>query len=64
MNDDSLKKEDYDNKLTELNGKLNPIMMKIYSEGAGSGAQMPEMVPENVPVNSVSPENPTIDEID
>jgi hypothetical protein len=25
---------------------------------------MPEMVPENVPVNSVSPENPTIDEID
>ena len=64
LNDDSLKKEDYDNKLTELNGKLNPIMMKIYSEGAGSGAQMPEMVPENVPVNSVSPENPTIDEID
>ena len=38
LNDDSLKKEDYDNKLTELNGKLNPIMMKIYSEGAGSGA--------------------------
>ena len=64
LNDDSLKKEDYDNKLTELNGKLNPIMMKIYSEGAGSGAQMPEMVPENVPVNSVPPENPTIDEID
>ena len=61
---ENLTKEDYENKTTEMNGILNPIMMKIYSEGAGSGAQMPEMVPENVPVNQMSPENPTIDEVD
>ena len=49
-------KDDYDNKLTEINGKINPIMMKIYSEG---GREMPEAVP-------VSSDNDksTIDEID
>jgi len=62
LNSDSLTKEDYDNKCTEINGKINPIMMKVYSEGGG---EMPEMVPENVPVNQVSPDSqPTIDEID
>jgi len=33
-------KEEYENKLNEVNSELNPIMMKIYSEGAG-GAEMP-----------------------
>ena len=62
LNSDSLKKEDYDNKCTEINGKINPIMMKVYSEGGG---EMPEMVPENIPVNQVAPDSqPTIDEID
>ena len=53
-------KEDYDNKLTEVNGKLNPIMMKVYSEGSGGG------MPEDVPMSSVPEETdkPTIDEID
>ena len=27
-------KEDYENKMTEVNSILNPIMMKVYSEGA------------------------------
>ena len=37
--------------------------MKIYSEGGSE--EMPEMVPENVPLSSVSPDPiPTIDEID
>jgi heat shock protein 1/8 len=62
LNSDSLTKEEYDNKCTEINGKINPIMMKVYSEGGG---EMPEMVPEHIPVNQVSPDsNPTIDEID
>jgi heat shock protein 1/8 len=55
-------KEDYDNKLKEVNDKLNPIMMKIYSEGEG-GSEMP--VPP--PGEGVSPEGvsaPTIDEVD
>jgi len=53
-------KEEYDTKLTEINGKINPVMMKVYSEG-GSG-EMPEAVPmSSVPEES---EKPTIDEID
>ena len=52
-------KEDYDNKLTEVNGKLNPVMMKVYSEGGGG-------MPESVPMSSVPEESdkPTIDEVD
>ncbi len=49
-------KEEYDNKLTEINGKINPIMMKVYSEGGG--AEMP------APVPSETSAEPTIDEID
>ena len=56
MEDDHTK-EEYDNKLTEINGKINPVMMKVYSEG-GSGE-----MPEAVPVTSES-DKPTIDEID
>ena len=63
LENNELTKDDYDNKITEINSKLNPIMMKVYSEG-GNG-EMPEMVPENIPMNQVSPDqNPTIDEID
>ena len=55
-------KEDYDNKLAEVNGKLNPVMMKVYSEGGGGGGGMPESVPmSSVPEES---DKPTIDEID
>ena len=50
-----LTKDDFDNKLTEINGKLNPIMMKIYSDNGG----MPT-TPASVPTDS----NPTIDEVD
>ena len=49
-------KEEYDNKLTEINGKINPIMMKVYSEGGG--AEMP------APVPSETSAEPTIDEVD
>ena len=54
--DDKLTKEDYDSKLTEINGKLNPIMMKIYSEGG-----MPNPMGSAVPSDD---SNPTIDEVD
>ncbi len=50
-------KEEYDNKTTEINGKLNPIMMKVYSEGGS--AEMPESVPVGVPEDKQ-----TIDEVD
>jgi L1 cell adhesion molecule like protein len=58
-------KEDYDNKLKEVNDKLNPIMMKIYSEGEG-GSEMP-VPPVGDPGSPGSPEpamGPTIDEVD
>ena len=62
IENDNLTKDDLDNKLTEINGKLNPIMMKVYSEGS----QMPqsgEGVPASVPTNT-PPNETTIDEVD
>ena len=51
-------KEEYDTKLTDINSKINPIMMKVYSEGGG---EMPETVPsEGVQMDPA----PTIDEVD
>ena len=48
-------KSEYDNKKNELNGTLQPIMMKAYQQGT-EGSQSQESVP---------PESmPTIDEVD
>ena len=30
--------------MTEVNSKINPIMMKVYSEGGADGAGMPSAV--------------------
>ena len=62
-------KEDYDNKTTEVNGKLNPIMMKVYSEGSSDGAGMPSVVPSDMPSaegteGTEYSSMPSIDEID
>jgi len=53
-------KEEYDNKMTEVNSILNPIMMKVYSEGGADGAGMPSAVPSTEGGASM----PSIDEID
>ena len=42
--EDERTKAEYDEKLTEVNGRINPVMMKIYSEG--SSGEMPESVPQ------------------
>ena len=58
-------KEEYDNKLKEVNDTLNPIMMKVYSEGQG-GSEMP-VPPVGDPGSSGSSDpamGPTIDEVD
>ena len=58
-------KDEYDNKLKEVNDKLNPIMMKIYSEGQG-GSEMPvppSGVSQDMP-STETPKEPTIDEVD
>ena len=54
-------KEDYENKLTEINAKINPIMMKVYSEGSGS--EMPMGVSPEMPADNTEP-MPSFDEID
>ena len=54
-------KEDYENKLTEINAKINPIMMKVYSEG--SGPEMPMGVSPEMPTDNTE-SMPSIDEID
>ena len=55
-------KEEYDDKLTEVNGLINPVMMKIYSEGGGGS--MPEAVPSPEAVPGSVDAVPTIDEVD
>ena len=57
-------KEEYDDKLTEVNGLINPVMMKIYSEGGEGGGSMPEAVPSPEAVPGSVDAVPTIDEVD
>ena len=57
-------KEEYDDKLTEVNGLINPVMMKVYSEGGGGGGSMPEAVPSPEAVPGAVDAVPTIDEVD
>lgn len=54
-------KEDYENKMTEVNSKINPIMMKVYSEGGGAES-MPSSVPSTEDTGSMS--MPSVDEVD
>ena len=60
-------KEEYETKMTEVNGKINPIMMKVYSEGSGPGGPESsghESVNMN-PSDSVQMDpGPTLDEVD
>ena len=70
-----LTKEDYENKLTEVNGSITPIMTKIYSQGGSempgsdSMPSMPSMpaVPEHVPMSGPGPSpsaGPSLNEVD
>ena len=59
LNDDR-SKSDYENKLNEVNGQLQPIMMKAMSQGPG-GSSTEEAVPP--PEEFMGP-GPTIDEVD
>lgn len=61
-------KSDYDNKMNELNGILQPIMMKAYQQGT-EGTSTNEAVPPggsmpDIPEESGSGRGPTIDEVD
>jgi len=51
-------KEEYEQKTTEFNSKVNTVMMKVYSEG-----NMPESTPGDVP-STESTQESTIDEVD
>ena len=59
---DERTKDEYDNKLSEINEILNPIMMKLYSQGGPSEMPMPSQMPPEMP--GESSQNPTIDEVD
>ena len=54
-------KDEYENKMTEVNSKINPIMMKVYSEGGAEGAGgMPSSdIPSGEGVSM-----PSVDEVD
>ncbi len=67
---DDKTKEEYENKLNEINEKMNPIMMKVYSGGEmpQAGMGMPqgggEMPQAGMGMPSTETGNPTIDEVD
>ena len=50
-------KDEYKDKLTEVNGKIGPVMMKVYSQGS-----MPTSMPQGV--SSEDTGGPTIDVVD
>ena len=53
-------KSEYDNKMNEVNGQIQPIMMKAYQQGTEGGSTH-----ESVPPGSDTNNNgPTIDEVD
>ena len=53
-------KSEYDNKMNEINGQIQPIMMKVYQQGTEGGSTN-EAVP---PMGSSDNSGPTIDEVD
>ena len=55
-------KDEYENKMTEVNSKINPIMMKVYSEGGGGG--MPSAVPSSDIPSGEGVSMPSVDEVD
>lgn len=52
-------KEDYEAKLSEVNGQINPIMMKVYSQG-----QMPSSTPASTASMASMPSTASIEEMD
>jgi heat shock protein 1/8 len=59
---DSLSKSDYENKLNELNGELQPIMMKAMSQGSEGFPSNEAVPPSKMP--DAEEKGPTIDEVD
>jgi heat shock protein 1/8 len=66
-------KEEYETKMTEVNGQINPIMMKVYSEGqADGGHESVNMTPSEPTeaTEATGPDSvqmdpgPTLDEVD
>lgn len=53
-------KDEYENKMTEVNSKINPIMMKVYSEGEGG---MSSAVPPSEGTGE-GVSMPSVDEVD
>ena len=59
--DNDHSKDEYENKMTEVNSKINPIMMKVYSEGGGAES-MPSSFSPSEDGEGVS--MPSVDEVD
>jgi len=65
MLDEDKSKSDYETKLNELNGQIQPIMMKAMSQGSdGFPAQEAVPPPGDGPTTEDGPAGPTIDEVD
>merc|ERR1711918_173759 len=58
-------KDEFEAKQKELEGVVNPIMMKVYQAAGGSGG-MPDMggMPGNAPPSGAGGGGPTVEEVD
>ena len=58
-------KDEFEAKQKELEGVVNPIMMKVYQAAGGSGG-MPDMggMPGNAPPPGAGGDGPTVEEVD
>ena len=59
LDEDDHSKSDYETKLNELNGELQPIMMKAMSQGSEGFPANEAVPPQDGPASG-----PTIDEVD
>jgi len=60
-------KDEFEARQKELEGVVNPIMMKVYQAAGGSGGGMPDMgggMPGNAPPAGAGAGGPTVEEVD
>ena len=56
-------KQEYEDKVKELEGVINPIMQKVYAQGAPEGG-MPGGMPDMSGMNMGGDSGPTVEEVD
>ena len=57
-------KDEFEGKQKELEGVVNPIMMKVYQAAGGSGGMPDGSMPGGAPPPGAGAGGPTVEEVD